>query len=427
MTSSGSGTATAGSTSSFSYTEQAALDSNGAWQNSPGASSVGTYTGGGTTTSYTFCADGQWLPVGGGAAVNSLAGLATASWPALVDAVWGMGFTADSAAKTPFAVGNVAGAATTFTSEKMKGADGIFGSNNVAPVVPVTDAALLVDYGLNGVSAATAGADADVAGGPMDGADAQPAPTGGGSGGSTPRAGTGATASLIEPTSGSGAQSAGGDEFLIEEHLEKLRGRPHMSNGFLGDPQAMQGAQGSGVSSSIRGRLTSRPIVGAGGSFFQSRFLRFPSRFFVTARITRFLFLPDEAARDWLVGQRRQPRLDAQIRLGKLAAPTDAEIAAYVADWQAAFRAFSRTPRKAFKNRRRRQSERQDRGADGATNAVNSELRECERYLTAAVDGVVRADAAADAAEMARKRLRPRRCDFTRRRNPRKPRRSRLT
>ena len=169
----------AGATSSYSYTEQAALDANGTWQNTGGTSSVGTYTSGGTTTSYAFCADGQWRPSGGGAAVNSLVGLATASWPALVDAVWGMGFTADSAPKTPFAVGNVAGAATAFTSEKMKGADAVFGSNNVAPVVPVTDAALLAMYGLNGVSAAPAGTDADVAG-PMDGADAEPAPTGGG-------------------------------------------------------------------------------------------------------------------------------------------------------------------------------------------------------------------------------------------------------
>ena len=125
----------------------------------------------------------------------------------------GHGFHGRQRTKTPFAVGNVAGAATTFTSEKMKGADAVFGSNNVAPVVPVTDAALLAMYGLNGVSAAPAGADADVAGGPVDGADAEPAPTGGGG---SARAGGRRPDARANSAAGRHGWSDGADAKLLE-------------------------------------------------------------------------------------------------------------------------------------------------------------------------------------------------------------------
>ena len=51
-----------------------------------------------------------------------------------------------SAPQTPFALGNAVGRGAGFTSEKMRGADAVFGSNNVAAVFPVTDAAILVNY-----------------------------------------------------------------------------------------------------------------------------------------------------------------------------------------------------------------------------------------------------------------------------------------
>ena len=115
------------------------------------------------------------------ATAGSLAGLVPL--PTLVDAVWGMSFTPQTAPQTPFALGNTAGTSTGFTSEKMKGADAVFGSNNVAPVFPVTQSAVLVNYGWNGVSAGTNvpanQAPATVRGGPVIlaqvGADANPA------------------------------------------------------------------------------------------------------------------------------------------------------------------------------------------------------------------------------------------------------------
>ena len=42
-------------------------------------------------------------------------------------------------AQDSLAVGNPAGPYTNFTAEQMRGADAVFGSNNVDVVVPVTD------------------------------------------------------------------------------------------------------------------------------------------------------------------------------------------------------------------------------------------------------------------------------------------------
>ena len=92
---------------------------------------------------------------------GSLAGFVT--WPGLVDAVWGMGFTPQTAPQTPFALGNVSGAVS--TSETMRGADAVFGGDNVAPVFPVTRSSLVVNYGFNGVSAGNPAAGGGVSGG----------------------------------------------------------------------------------------------------------------------------------------------------------------------------------------------------------------------------------------------------------------------
>jgi hypothetical protein len=101
--------------------------------------------------------------------VASLAALAPS--PALVTAVWGMAFTgqagevpvkaggiwstvypAGTPPQTPFAVGNVS-AATSFTSEKIRGAGAVFGPVATAPAFPVTVSSIVVGYGLRGVSA----------------------------------------------------------------------------------------------------------------------------------------------------------------------------------------------------------------------------------------------------------------------------------
>ena len=111
----------------------------------------------------------EWIPTAPGEyrtfreqRLAGLAGGALASWPDAVDAVWGMAFaakvagspatlnpgvatacglayTSAAAPQTPSAGGNTFGAAAALTSEKMKGADAVFGSNNVDVVVPVTD------------------------------------------------------------------------------------------------------------------------------------------------------------------------------------------------------------------------------------------------------------------------------------------------
>ncbi len=82
---------------------------------------------------------------------GSLAGIAPS--PVLVGAEWGMAFTPQTEPQTAFAVGNTAGAAAGFTSETMVGAGGFFGANNVAVVLPVTDASIAAYYGFYGVSA----------------------------------------------------------------------------------------------------------------------------------------------------------------------------------------------------------------------------------------------------------------------------------
>ncbi len=82
---------------------------------------------------------------------GSLAGIAPL--PGAVGGLWGMGFTQQTVPQTLFAAGNTAGAAAGFTSETMVGAGGAFGWNNVAVVVPVTRAGVVVNYGDYGVSA----------------------------------------------------------------------------------------------------------------------------------------------------------------------------------------------------------------------------------------------------------------------------------
>ena len=86
--------------------------------------------------------------------------LVLSQWPTIVVGVWGEGFTPAGAPRTPLAEGNEDG---TMSSEKMRGADAVFGSNNVAPAFPVTDV-YAVGNPLNGVSAgggAPANTDAD--------------------------------------------------------------------------------------------------------------------------------------------------------------------------------------------------------------------------------------------------------------------------
>jgi hypothetical protein len=227
--SSGGASCSASNSTSFSYTEHDVLDGNGTWQPASGSgsfsasasvnnpSALGFYGGSASATAsvsqgYTLLPDGQWqagaaswtgpasgtsLPWGDlptAATTNdvtpSLVGLA--SWPAAVDAVWGMAMTADSAAQTQFALGNLSGPGAAFTSEKMRGADAVFGSNNVAAVFPVNDSPILDYYAFNGVSAGNpaagggqsgnvSGTDADVVGGPMAVADAEGGEGGGGS------------------------------------------------------------------------------------------------------------------------------------------------------------------------------------------------------------------------------------------------------
>ncbi len=124
-------------------------------------------------------------PMTGGNATNSL--VSQASWPAAVDAVWGMAMTADAAPETFLGEGNGTpgsggGTPSGFTSETMREANVVLGPDNVAVVFPVTRSPVLVDGGLNNVAAGNVAggwqsgqvstSDADVSGGPMAVADA---------------------------------------------------------------------------------------------------------------------------------------------------------------------------------------------------------------------------------------------------------------
>ncbi len=81
--------------------------------------------------------------------------------------MWGMAFTADAAPQTPLAVGNPAGPYTNFTVDQMKGADAVFGSDNVAVLLPVTDP-WAADGPFKGVSGGGAGAGGGTADPPKD-------------------------------------------------------------------------------------------------------------------------------------------------------------------------------------------------------------------------------------------------------------------
>ena len=97
---------------------------------------------------------------GGASATTVNPGVATA---------WGLAYTSAAAPQTPSAEGNTLGAAAGLTSEKMKGADAVFGSKNVAVVVPVTDP-WVAKYPWNGVSGGGGvGASADPAIDPLTG------------------------------------------------------------------------------------------------------------------------------------------------------------------------------------------------------------------------------------------------------------------
>ena len=75
-----------------------------------------------------------------------------------------MTFSADTAPQTPLALGNTAGASASFTSEKMRGADAVFGPDKVAVVFPVGWSSILVGYGFKGVSAGNPAAGGGVSG-----------------------------------------------------------------------------------------------------------------------------------------------------------------------------------------------------------------------------------------------------------------------
>ncbi len=178
----------ASNSASFGYTEQAYLDDNGVWQALPSAAggegggtvsasasvedpdgwdsgtattSVGlSYTqdfsqvGGGQFQAASASGNFETLPAGitppspmtAGNATNSL--VSQASWPAAVDAVWGMAMTTDAAPETFLGEGNGTpgsggGIPSGFTSETMRGANVVLGPDNVAAVFPVTDSPTL--------------------------------------------------------------------------------------------------------------------------------------------------------------------------------------------------------------------------------------------------------------------------------------------
>ena len=102
---------------------------------------------------------------GPAAPVSSLPSLATSA--SLVDAIWGMGSVADPGYRgmnvsavandlvdTLIAAGNSPSLLPAFVSEKMPSADGVFGTVNVADVVPVTDVVHIVNSGSKDVPAA---------------------------------------------------------------------------------------------------------------------------------------------------------------------------------------------------------------------------------------------------------------------------------
>ena len=133
-----------------------------------------------------------------------------------VATAWGLAYTSAAGPQTPSAGGNTFGAAAVLTSEKMKGADAVFGANNVDVVVPVTDlwAADGVFKGVSG-GGAGAGGTADVVGGVS--ADAAPAGQDGGSGTSN-----GPTGNKIVPYGKTPTRNISNDEYgrvLREKYL----------------------------------------------------------------------------------------------------------------------------------------------------------------------------------------------------------------
>ena len=99
-------------------------------------------------------------------AASSPADAVLSGWPAAVSGVWGMTWRPETALRTPFGMGNTSGGSARFVSLTMLGADAVFGSDLVAPVLPVTDGPWVVGYGLNGVGAAP-NAPRTVSGGPV--------------------------------------------------------------------------------------------------------------------------------------------------------------------------------------------------------------------------------------------------------------------
>ena len=66
---------------------------------------------------------------------------------------WAMAFVGQAAPQTPLALGITSGVAGAPSSETMRAADAVFGSTNAAPLFPVTQSPLVVNYGFSGVSA----------------------------------------------------------------------------------------------------------------------------------------------------------------------------------------------------------------------------------------------------------------------------------
>ena len=60
-------------------------------------------------------------------------------------------YLGNAAPQTGSAQRNVSGSSAAFSAEKIRGADAVFGSYNVSPAFPVTEAGNVVDYGLKGV------------------------------------------------------------------------------------------------------------------------------------------------------------------------------------------------------------------------------------------------------------------------------------
>ena len=101
------------------------------------------------------------LAVAVAVAASSPADAVLSEWPAAVSGVWGMTWRPEMALRTPFGMGNTSGGSAGFVSLTMLGADAVFGSDLVAPVLPVTDGPWVVGYGLNGVGSGSAGGVAD--------------------------------------------------------------------------------------------------------------------------------------------------------------------------------------------------------------------------------------------------------------------------